>query len=80
MQADIYSLGIIYLVLLSDCDYEQRNRYNFYYDTARLFRRPVSEHSRDFIRRTVEVDQFKRMGWQDLLKHPLFAHLQPSQA
>lgn len=77
IQADIYSIGIIYLILISDCDYDQRNRYNFYYDQKRLFRRPVSEHSKDFIRRTLEVDQFSRMGWQDLLKHQLFADLQP---
>lgn len=73
MKADIYSIGIIYLKLVSDlANYDQRNVYNFYNSRAKLFKRATSTDSIDFIGKAIEVNQFLRISWKELLMHPLF--------
>lgn len=78
-KADIWSVGVVYYQMLFG---EQPYNGNTIPELSRNiklktgdkleFLRPVSEESRDILRRMMTLDPEKRINWADLFNHPLF--------
>ena len=42
-----------------------------YYPIKFHYSKPISEISKDFLRKACEKDEAKRMSWDELFKHPI---------
>lgn len=77
-QADIYSIGIIFLrMVVANIPYHQRDPEHFQQITCRNKQgRLLNPAIVDLISKMTGEDQCQRIGWEQLLLHPVFSNQQ----
>lgn len=81
-KADIWSIGVlIFLMLTGSYPFIANTKTQLvekldigFYGISRQLK--ITSYCLDFINKTLQFDQHKRMGWEDITSHPFFNHAQ----
>lgn len=76
-KSDIWSIGVVvYEMLFGRTPWPCRDLNSYVQNMKTMtlrfpFEKPISEEMKDFIRRTLTVDENARLGWDDVFNHPI---------
>ncbi|CAK81842.1 unnamed protein product (macronuclear) [Paramecium tetraurelia] len=84
-KSDIWSIGMMYYeILFGKTAWSCRDMYSLLKSikTQPLrfpYERPISENSKDFIKKCLMIEETNRIGWNEIFTHPLFTMKQSGQ-